>query len=252
MPNHTPDAPNAPDTPDAPDTPADILIVEDDENLRIGLMDNLTDEGYRVHAVATGEEGLAAVGERRFELLILDIMLPGMDGYTLCEKVRAAGTDAAVLMLTARSLEDDLLRGFEAGADDYLAKPYRLREMLARVRALLRRKTVRPGGNLTLGEFTVDLTARRVTDGDGKEISMTRTEFDLLSLLVRRHSTALHRDVILDEVWGKDLVVDPRTVDNFVSSLKKKLRWTRKSPFRFAAVRGVGYRLEIDEVPETP
>jgi len=231
----------------APDKPADILIVEDDENLRIGLVDNLEDEGYRVHAVATGEEALVVVGERRFELLILDIMLPGIDGYTLCEKLRGAGVEAAVLMLTARSLEDDLLRGFEVGADDYLAKPYRLRELLARVRALLRRKATRPGGTLTVGDFTVDLAARRVTDTSGAELTLTRTEFDLLSLLLRRHSTAMHRDDILDEVWGKDLVVDPRTVDNFVSSLKRKLRWTRKSPFRITSVRGVGYRLELDE-----
>ncbi len=229
------------------DAPADILIVEDDENLRIGLTDNLEDEGYRVQAVATGEEALTAVAGRRFELLILDIMLPGIDGYSVCEKLRSAGTDAAVLMLTARSLEDDLVRGFEAGADDYLAKPYRLRELLVRVRALLRRRTTRPGGSITLGDFTVDLGARRVTDEGGQELSMTRTEFDLLSLLLRRHSTALHRNDILDEVWGKDLIVDPRTVDNFVSSLKKKLRWTRKSPFRIATVRGVGYRLELDE-----
>lgn len=230
-----------------PDTPADVLIVEDDENLRIGLVDNLENEGYRVHAVASGEEALTVVADRRFELFILDIMLPGIDGYSLCKKLRDAGVEAAVLMLTARNLENDLLRGFEVGADDYLAKPYRLRELLARVRALLRRKAIRPGGTLTLGEFTVDLTARRVTDGGGAELTFTRTEFDLLSLLLRRHSTALHRNDILDEVWGKDLVVDPRTVDNFVSSLKKKLHWTRKSPFRITSVRGVGYRLELDE-----
>jgi DNA-binding response OmpR family regulator len=229
-----------------PGAPVDILIVEDDENLRIGLKDNLEEEGYRVHAVATGEEALAAVRERRFELLILDIMLPGIDGYSLCEKLRGAGLDAAVLMLTARSLEDDLLRGFEAGADDYLAKPYRLRELLARLRALLRRRAARPAGTMTLGEFTVDLGARRVTDAGGREISLTRTEFDLLSLLLRRSSKALSRNEILDAVWGQDLVVDPRTVDNFVSSLKKKLRWTRKSPFRIDSVRGVGYRLERD------
>jgi DNA-binding response OmpR family regulator len=230
-----------------PDTPADVLIVEDDENLRIGLVDNLENEGYRVHAVASGEEALSVVADRRFELFILDIMLPGIDGYSLCKKLRDGGVEAAVLMLTARNLENDLLRGFEVGADDYLAKPYRLRELLARVRALLRRKAIRPGGTLTLGEFNVDLTARRVTDSGGAELTFTRTEFDLLSLLLRRHSTALHRNDILDEVWGKDLVVDPRTVDNFVSSLKKKLRWTRKSPFRITSVRGVGYRLELDE-----
>ena len=230
-----------------PDTPADVLIVEDDENLRIGLVDNLENEGYRVHAVASGEEALTVVADRRFELFILDIMLPGIDGYSLCKKLRDAGVDVPVLMLTARNLENDLLRGFEVGADDYLAKPYRLRELLARVRALLRRKAIRPGGTLTLGEFTVDLTARRVTDGGGAELTFTRTEFDLLSLLLRRHSTALHRNDILDEVWGKDPVVDPRTVDNFVSSLKKKLHWTRKSPFRITSVRGVGYRLELDE-----
>ncbi|MFH2010523.1 MAG: response regulator transcription factor [bacterium] len=233
------------DIPTATPPPGDILIVEDDENLRLALQDNLEAEGYRTTAAATGEEALAAVDGRRFELLILDIMLPGIDGYSLCEKLRAAGVDAAILMLTARTLEDDLVRGFEAGADDYLPKPYRLRELLARVRALLRRRAARPAGTLAFSGFTVDLTARTVHDAAGNPLELTRTEFDLLSLLLRRQGQALSRNDILDEVWGRDLIVDPRTVDNFISSLKKKLRWTRRSTFRIDTVRGVGYRLEM-------
>ncbi len=225
----------------------DILIVEDDENLRVGLRDNLEDEGYRVRAVATAEEALDAVARQRFALLVLDIMLPGISGYSLCEQLRAQGLRMPILMLTARTLEDDLVRGFDAGADDYLAKPYRLRELLARVRALLKRHSARPEERVRLGELTVDMAARRVTDGAGKEIPLTRTELDLLGFLLRRHSTALRRQEILDEVWGKDLAVDPRTVDNFVSSLKRKLRWTPSSPFRIVTVRGVGYRMELKE-----
>ena len=232
------------DVPTTTSSPGDILIVEDDENLRLALQDNLEAEGYRTAAVATGEEALAATGDRRFELLILDIMLPGIDGYSLCEQLRANHVDAAILMLTARTLEDDLVRGFEAGADDYLAKPYRLRELLARVRALIRRRAARPAGTLEFSGFTVDLTARTVQDSAGKPVELTRTEFDLLSLLLRRQGQALSRNDILDEVWGRDLVVDPRTVDNFISSLKKKLRWTRRSTFRIDTIRGVGYRME--------
>ncbi len=225
----------------------DILIVEDDENLRLALQDNLQDEGYSVQVAADGAAARAAAEQTRFGLLILDIMLPDVDGYTLCEQMRAAGVDGGILMLTARSLEDDLVRGFEAGADDYLTKPYRLRELLARVKALLRRRAAPPAGTLTFGGYRLDLDAREVRHPDGQEITFTRTEFDLLVYLARRPGRALTRQDILDEVWGRDVVVDPRTVDNFISSLKKKLGWSRRSGFRIHTVRGVGYRFEVDE-----
>jgi DNA-binding response OmpR family regulator len=225
----------------------DILIVEDDEHLRLALQDNLEDEGYTVHAAADARRALAAVRLTRFRLIILDIMLPDGDGYSLCETLRSEGQDAAILMLTARSLEDDMVRGFDAGADDYLTKPYRLRELLARVRALLRRSAAPPAGTMRFAGYRVERDARRVLHPDGAEIPLTRTEFDLLVFLLRHRGRALSRHEILDEVWGRELVVDPRTVDNFISSLKKKLGWRRGCGFRIQTVRGVGYRLEAAE-----
>lgn len=225
-----------------------ILIVEDDENLRLALADNLEDEGYRVTSTASGAEarrwvlddGIAA------DLVVLDIMLPDDDGYSLCRDLRARRVETPILMLTARTLEDDLIRGLDAGADDFLTKPYRLRELLARVRALLRRNTGLAGSTYRFGSFSLDVEARSLRDGSGETMELTRTEFDLLALFLRCQGKALTRNEILDEVWGKDVVIDVRTVDNFVLSLKKKLGWNRSSPFQFRSLRGVGYRMEVD------
>jgi DNA-binding response OmpR family regulator len=146
-------------------------------------------------------------------------------------------------MLTARTLEDDVVRGFEVGADDYLAKPYRLRELLARVRALLRRGDVATE-SFRLGTFEIDVPARAVRDARGRDVELTKTEFDLLVMLLRHEDQALDRDTILDELRGRHVMVDPRTIDNFVSSVKRKLDWSPDSAWRIASVRGVGYRLE--------
>ncbi|MCB9525776.1 MAG: response regulator transcription factor [Myxococcales bacterium] len=224
---------------------ARILIVEDDENLRLVLQDNLEDEGYQVIAAGTAAEARAALAGEPFDLLVLDIMLPDGDGYSLCRDYRAGGGAAGVLMLTARTLEDDLVRGFEVGADDYLAKPYRLRELLARVAALLRRAGAGPRVLADrLGRFTLDRTGRRVL-ADAGEVHLTRTEFDLLVFLLDRPGVALDRDAILDGVWGTDVVVDTRTVDNFVHNLKKKLGWSPADPWAIETVRGVGYRMAL-------
>lgn len=224
---------------------ASILVVEDDENLRLALTDNLRDEGYRVTAAATGAAACAELEAGAFDLVILDVMLPDTDGYALCERLRRDGSDARVLMLTARTLEDDLVRGLDAGADDYLKKPYKLKELLARVRALLRRHgAVAPGG-APLTSFRVEREARRVTSADGEEIALTRTELDLLLFFLDHEGRALRRDDILDAVWGREVHVDTRTVDNFVSNLKKKLGWTPESEFHIRTVRGVGYRFEV-------
>lgn len=221
-----------------------VLIVEDDDNLRFGLAENLKSLGYVTRAVPSGEAAEEAVLDQAYDLIILDIMLPGVDGYTLCKRFRARGIDSAILMLTARALEDDLVRGFEAGADDYLAKPYRLRELKARVSALLRRRTARPAESYRFGEYHLDLVARTLVDEAHKAVDVTRTEFDLLAFLLKHRGRALGRDEILEQVWGQDVVVDQRTVDNFVSSLKKKL--TARG-FQIQTVRGVGYRFEVDE-----
>ncbi|MBJ6759936.1 response regulator transcription factor [Myxococcaceae bacterium JPH2] len=224
-----------------------ILVVEDDPNLRLALRDNLEHQGgYVVEEATSVREAREHLSRRGFQLILLDVMLPDGDGYSLCRAMRDEGATVPVMMLTARTLEDDVVRGFESGAQDYLGKPYRLRELLARVGALVRRaggvqaKTVRFAG------YTLDLAGRRVEHPSGEAIELTRKEFDLLAFFIRERERALRRDEILDAVWGTDVVVDPHTVDNFVSSLKRKLRWNSASRFCLQTVRGVGYRLEVE------
>ena len=217
-----------------------VLIVEDDANLRLALEDNLRDEGYDVQVAATVKAAREALAAQAPDVVVLDLMLPDGDGYALCRELRTKGLPSRVLMLTARTLEDDLVKGFEAGADDYLAKPYRLRELLARVAALARRRpAAAAGATHRLGDFAID-EATRTVKGPAGDVELTRKEFDLLVCLLRAGERVLSRDDILDAVWGKDVVVDAHTVDNFVSSLKKKL----KGPgFELKTVRGVGFRL---------
>ncbi|ADO68531.1 response regulator transcription factor [Stigmatella aurantiaca] len=230
-----------------PPTGPRILVVEDDLNLRLTLVDNLEEEGYAVEAASTLAEARAKVRGTAFDVVVLDLMLPDGDGYTLCRELRQAATSSRVLMLTARSLEDDVVKGFEVGADDYVPKPYRLRELLARIRALARRGAGAPVSTevLTFDRFRVDLASRRILNATGQALELTRTEFDLLVFLLRHAGKALTRDQILSSVWGEDVVVDGHTVDNFVSNLRKKLEWTSTSRFEIRSVRGVGYRLDL-------
>jgi DNA-binding response OmpR family regulator len=224
--------------------PFSVLVVEDDENLRVALRDNLEDEGYRVTDAASVTAARAAIDGDRYDLVVLDVMLPDGDGYALCRQLRAAGHTARVLMLTARALEDDLVIGLDAGADDYLVKPYRLRELLARVRALLRRGTGSPPAApvlLRCGAYRVDLRAREVIAEGGAHVALTRTEFDLLSFLLHHPGRAIDRGEILNAVWGSGIAIDDHTVDNFVSQLKRKLG--AGVPIR--TIRGVGYRLDL-------
>lgn len=218
-----------------------VLVVEDDSNLRLALCDNLADEGHEVTSAATLADARRALKtEPAFDVLVLDLMLPDGDGTALCRELRTQGTTARILMLTARTLEDDLVKGFEAGADDYLAKPYRLRELLARVAALARRSPTATSTRHALGHYEVDETSRTVT-GPGGAVELTRKEFDLLVFLLRAGDAVARREDILDAVWG-DVVVDTHTIDNFISSLKKKLK-ADSAGFELKTVRGVGFRL---------
>lgn len=224
-----------------------LLLVEDDTNLRLALRDNLENQGgYAVEEATCVREAREHLGRRDFQLILLDVMLPDGDGYTLCRALREEGVTTPVLMLTARTLEDDVVRGFESGAQDYLGKPYRLRELLARVGALVRRSGAAPVKGLRFAGYRLDLDRRKVETPAGAAVELTRTEFDLLAFLVRERERVLRRDEILDAVWGRDVVVDPHTVDNFVSSLKKKLGWNSASRFAIQTVRGVGYRMEVE------
>jgi DNA-binding response OmpR family regulator len=229
-----------------PATQPALLIVEDDPHLRLALRDNLRDEGYDVAVAASAREAEPLLRARAYDLLILDVMLPGEDGYSFCRRLRAEGVGSMVMMLTARTLEDDILRGFEAGAQDYLTKPYRVRELLARVRALVRRAGTPPPQVQTFAGFTLDLGRRTLSRADGGLVELTRTEFDLLAFLLKNRDRAITRGDILNAVWGRDVVVDPRTVDNFISLLKKKLGWTVGAGFTIHTIRGVGYRMELD------
>ena len=226
-----------------------VLVVEDDENLRLALTDNLIEEGYLVESVATAAAALDAATRRNFSVVVLDIMLPDGDGYSVCQTLRNRGCTAGVLMLTARTLEDDVVRGFESGADDYLAKPYRLRELLVRVSALSRRESrARPAVTATssIAGLEIDRRARTVRRRAGPPLELTRTEFDLLMCLIDHCGQAMAREDILDRVWGTGVVVEQRTVDNFISSLKRKLGWHAGCGFNIRAIRGIGYRFDIE------
>ena len=222
---------------------ARILLVEDDESLRIALRDNLADAGYGVEVAMRIAEAEAALAKSRFDLIVLDVMLPDGDGHALARGLRTRGDRTFVLMLTALTSEEDIVRGFDAGADDYVEKPYRLAELLARVRALLRR-----GGTeeaLTFAGFTLSLSRRVLANAKGESIELTKTELDFLAFLLANRDRALKRSEILAAVWS-GVVVDARTIDNFVVALRRKLGWKPASPWRIRSLRGVGYRMEVD------
>ena len=222
-----------------------ILIADDEPSVRDSVGYALEQEGFEVTLAVDGEDVEEKIGgsEMPFDLLVLDIMMPGRSGLDICRDVRSR-SPVPIILLTAKDAEVDKVVGLEVGADDYLAKPYRLRELLARVRALSRRRGAAGESGASLPGFELDRQARTVTPNGGVTLELTRTEFDLLLFFVNHEGKALSRDVILQRVWGEDVVVDPRTVDNFVSSLKRKLEWTSDTGFAFRSVRGVGYRFE--------
>lgn len=217
---------------------ARVLLVEDDRNLREALAETLVDEGYAVRTAATLAAARAELKTGPADVLVLDLMLPDGDGSTLCRELKRSGAATRVLMLTARTLEDDVVKGFDVGADDYVGKPYRLKELLARIAALARRSPASTSAAHRLGPYSIDEATRVVTGPEG-EVALTRKEFDLLVCLLAADGRVVSRDELLDRVWG-EVVVDVHTVDNFVSSLKKKLKG---DGFELKTVRGVGFRL---------
>lgn len=224
------------------DSPPSIVIVEDDRSVREMLSAVLSTEGYQVEVHADGESALADPMTRAAGLVILDVGLPGADGFDVCGALRQAGRDGAVLMLTARHEVTDRVRGLDAGADDYLVKPFALDELLARVRAALRRDPSaqhRPGDRLTLLDLEIDLEVRRATRGVN-ELDLTKIEFDLLALLVANSPRVLPRDLILERVWGHDIDTGSNSLEVFVSNLRKKLEANGEARL-IHTIRGVGY-----------
>lgn len=224
-----------------------VLVVEDDPAILRGLSDNLRFEGYEVITATDGEAGYRLQAERKPDLILLDLMLPRMSGLEFCRKLRGEGIQTPVLMLTARSEEADRVLGLDLGADDYVAKPFSVRELMARVRALLRRSQQGTDAGAALpddvrfGSAEVDFRsyeARR----DGTPIEMTRKEFAMLRYLASRAGQVVSRDDLLNEVWGYDSYPSSRTVDNHVAGLRAKLERDASQPEHIRTVHGVGYK----------
>jgi DNA-binding response OmpR family regulator len=220
-----------------------ILIVEDEPAILRGLSDAFAREGYEVVSASDGDSGDRLVREQRPDAVILDLMLPGLSGYEICRRMRAAGDQTPVLMLTARGEEGDRVVGLDLGADDYVTKPFSLRELLARVRALLRRAQAQRQAMATLrvDDVEVDFDAYAATRA-GKPLEMTRREFQVLRALASRPNQVLSRDALLDMVLGEDVFVTNRTIDNHIVALRAKVEADASAPRHLLTVRGVGYK----------
>jgi DNA-binding response OmpR family regulator len=215
-----------------------VLLVEDDTGIAVPLSRALQREGHEVLVVGDGYNALSCAGHQRVDLLVLDLGLPGMDGLDVCRRLRKARPDLPVLMLTARTDEVDFVVGLDAGADDYVAKPFRLAELLARVRALLRRSTPETPDALEVGGVRMDLAGRRVLI-EGAEIALANKEFELLRVLLSRPGQVVSREEILREVWKDPELKNSKTLDMHMSWLRRKI-----GSSRIATVRGVGFRFD--------
>ena len=224
---------------------ADILVIEDEESILMALEDDLTLEGYTVTTATDGGAGLSIAIEGDFDLILLDIMLPVMNGFDVCRKLREAGITTPILMLTARGQEVDRVLGLELGADDYVTKPFSPRELLARIKAILRRvNQTRQTGDVTrFGSIEIDFKKYEIRK-DGTPVYLTSLEFALLKFLVTHSDQVLSRDDILDGVWGDDVFVFDRTVDTHIGHLRKKIENEPDNPRHIVSVRGVGYRFK--------
>jgi DNA-binding response OmpR family regulator len=223
-----------------------LLLIDDDHRLYDLLLEYLSGHGYSLSHAPDGPRGLAALEDDSFDAILLDVMMPGMDGFEVLRRVREKG-DVPVLMLTARGDDTDRIVGLEMGADDYLPKPFNPRELLARVRAVLRRSSMTElSDKLTHGDLTADVGARVVTRGD-EEIELTAAEFDLLVAMMRRQGRVVTRAGLLDAAGRGDVFVSDRTVDVHISHLRQKLEEDPRTPRLIKTVRGVGYVFAKEE-----
>jgi two-component system alkaline phosphatase synthesis response regulator PhoP len=233
-----------------------ILVVEDDPHLASGIVENLRAEGYEVHKAGDGREALVWLQDKRCDLVLLDVMLPHVDGYTVCRTLRERGDNTPVLFLTARGDPQDRIDGLEAGGDDYLAKPFHLQEFLLRVRAILRRRewyqsaSAPPSGaTLRFGGNEVDFRAFRARSWNGETQELTEKEAMILKVLAERPGEIVSREDLLERVWGYDVFPSTRTVDNFILRLRKRFERDPAAPRHFLTVWGVGYRFLLEGEP---
>ena len=230
-----------------PQAPRTVLVVEDDASIALGLRINLQGEGYRVLVAEDGERGLDLARTESPDLIVLDVMLPNMNGLEVLQALRSEGRTMPIIILSARTGEMDKVTGLELGAEDYVAKPFSLAELLARVRAGLRRapmpreETAAALTSHTFADVVIDTNARTVTRAGGA-VEMTAREFDVLMCLIDNRGRAMARDEIFQRVWGPNHHGTPRTIDNFIQQLRAKLEVDPQAPAHFQTVRGIGYR----------
>jgi DNA-binding response OmpR family regulator len=224
-------------------SPKTLLIVEDDPVLLRGLKDNFEAQGYQVRTAKDGQKGLDALLTAPPDLLLLDLMLPKVNGYEICRTARSRQLDMPIIMLTAKGQEEDIVRGLELGADDYVTKPFSIRELIARVKAFLRRQGPESAG-YEFGDCRLDLEAHKLFKR-GVEVELTAKEFRLLEFFVKRAGRALTRDSILEAVWGDEVIVTDRSVDRCVTTLRSKIEPDSREPRFIHTIRDIGYRFEV-------
>jgi len=222
---------------------ARILIVEDEPNIALGLEDDLILEGYEVEVVSDGEAACQRTREEAFDLILLDIMLPGIDGYEVCRKVRRSGLKIPIIILTAKTQEAEKVLGLELGADDYVTKPFRPLELFARIKAVLRRSEDDVPEIYRFGACEVNFS-RFELSRDGELVKATPQEFKLLAAFIRHRGRVLSRDQLLDLAWGESAFVTDRVVDSHITNLRKKIEPDPGEPCYLISVRGVGYRFD--------
>lgn len=223
-----------------------VLIVEDDPTMLRGLKDNFEFKGYKVVTAADGEAGLNAALAAKPDLILLDIMLPKINGYEVCRLIREQKLEMPIIMLTAKGEESDIILGLNLGADDYVTKPFSIRELLARAAAFLRRSKQAVPDIFEFGDYRLDIPARKFTK-KGKEIELSPKEFKLLEFFNKKPGRALTRDEILNAVWGFDVIVTPRSIDRFVTTLRDKIEPNPHRPIFIHTIREIGYKFEPPE-----
>ena len=225
---------------------ARILIIEDDPAMLRGLKDTFGSKGWDVVTAADGQKGLDASLSCNPDLILLDLMLPHVNGYEICRAVRERGLEMPILMLTAKGQEEDIVLGLNLGADDYITKPFRRNELIARVNAFLRRSKAKQSAVHRFGEYELNLTAHKLFRG-GVEVELTAKEFALLAYLAARRGCALARNDILNAVWGNSVIVTGRSVDRCVATLRSKLELDPHQPVFIQTIRDIGYRFETGD-----
>ena len=223
-----------------------ILVIEDDPSILLGVRKSLEYEGYKVLVAKDGEEGLAMAFDARPDLILLDIMLPHVNGFEICRSVRKHEPTLPILIISAKDQEIDKIMGLDLGADDYIAKPFSVKELVARVKAALRRTRALAGEQepFAFGRVEVDYAGRVLLVG-GKPTECTPKEFDLLRFLITNKGRVLSRDQILNKVWGYDYYGTPRTIDNFIQKLRLKVEKDAQDPDHILTVRGIGYKFQV-------